>query len=92
VTDVLEVEPERFPALLGVSCDSPDCEVVWEGDFVVAAADSSAVRFGYVRAHVAAREGWRCDRTGDWCPTHARSGAEPGRSGTEPARPVRDGG
>lgn len=58
--------PEMFPSQIGVFCDR--CRVVFTGDFMVSEDDDQKTRFGYARTHLNDL-GWRCDETGDFCPT-----------------------
>lgn len=84
--DAIDVEPQRYPALLGVSCDGEDptdpegeCPSVLEADFLVSADDTRATRLGYVLDH-ACTQGWTIvgrhhpESAMTYCPTHHPQG------------------
>lgn len=47
-----------------VHCDASGCGLWLDG---VTAQGKKAVEARRIARH----HGWRCDKTGDWCPTHA---------------------
>jgi hypothetical protein len=63
---VSDLPAALFPSLIVVYCDR--CGVEREEDVIVHMSDGQATRFGYLRAHLSRREGWRCDDSGDLCP------------------------
>jgi len=48
-----------------VFCDEPGC-LQWTDGVVHGRSDARSAR------HQARAVGWRCDRTGDWCPEHVK--------------------
>ncbi|MFI8817480.1 MULTISPECIES: zinc finger domain-containing protein [unclassified Streptomyces] len=80
---------ERYPTLLGVSCDH--CSMEWRGDFVVSDAMTKAQRLDVVRDHVRTAEGWQSGATGDFCPNCAEQRLPHGELCTDPTHtgPIR---
>jgi hypothetical protein len=81
-------EPERYPTLLGVTCDADDpscpdgeCQEFLEADFIVAGTDTRATRLGYVLDH-AATQGWTVigrhhpESAMTYCPGHEQDGRD----------------
>jgi len=56
-----------YPSKIVVFCD--DCGTEVAGEFMVSTEQTSAQRLEVARAHFRT-QGWQCDRSGDYCPTH----------------------
>lgn len=67
---------EMMPAQITIYCDH--CGTTDTRDYLVGAADSQQVRFGYART-LLNRIGWRCDGGGDTCPRCLADEVDPNR-------------
>lgn len=61
-----ELVGDEMPCQIGVYCDGCGEQVV--GDYVVHESMPQGERFEVARAGLRT-QGWKCDRTGDYCPT-----------------------
>jgi hypothetical protein len=55
-----------YPTRIAVFCDR--CGTEHAADYLVHEADDQPTRLGYARKHLRS-QGWRCDETGDFCPS-----------------------
>lgn len=65
-----------YPSRICVFCD--ECGIQFGGEFMVSEEQTKTERLEVARAHMRT-QGWQCDRSGDYCPTHkAENDACPG--------------
>ncbi len=67
VTSFPPYELAKFPCEVAVFCDV--CGHEERGDYLVREVDPQETRFEIARKALCA-QGWRCDDSGDFCPTH----------------------
>jgi hypothetical protein len=61
-----QLAPDEYPSQISVFCDG--CGTTVTRDYVVSETMSRPERLEVARASLRG-EGWRCDESGDWCPT-----------------------